>query len=75
MLATPHKVESPSGVIAGVFQNRQDWEANARLITAAPDLLEAAKDIYAAYGTYAGMDAQWRAQLETLRAAIAKAEG
>lgn len=57
--------------------NPSDWEANARLIAAAPDLLKAAKaaldacDTVAACSVTEAMDSA----AKLLRSAIAKAEG
>ena len=51
--------------------------ANARLIAAAPDLLEALKDMLNAENTYpyGGMSESEIAAIQKARAAIAKAEG
>jgi len=59
--------------LASVDTSRKTWEANARLIAAAPELLEALKEIIAA----ADGDGwnQLDASFATARAAIAKAEG
>lgn len=53
-----------------------DHPQNARLIAAAPDLLEACKAMMAWNETFDGEDCEGlSAQIEQLRAAIAKAEG
>lgn len=48
------------------------WDANARLIAAAPDLLAALEDLCAAYEACNGKD---HPAYKQARAAIAKAEG
>lgn len=49
--------------------------ANARLIAAAPDMLEALKAIESAYDTEIGWQDQVARQIHAVRAAIAKATG
>ena len=58
--------------IYGASRQRVDWEANARLIAAAPELLEALEAI-----TANASWADWRDldQILNARAAIAKAKG
>ena len=61
-------VDSDDFCIAAIWADAPNTEANAELLAAAPDLLEALKDV-AAFGTL-------RPRLvSVVRAAIAKAEG
>ena len=65
--------------VAEVPRHNPDWQANARLIAAAPDLLEACKFLIARSGTMGPEDAayaecSWEA-IGKIEAAIAKAEG
>jgi hypothetical protein len=61
------------------YSSRQQWEANARLIAAAPDLLNALSDLFVGGFIQAGTREQslWAQELEhrlvACRAAIAKA--
>jgi hypothetical protein len=70
----------PSGVILG-GQIQCHSEANARLIAAAPELLEALKDLLDHYtslvnsGDAGNWDAETEGEVIATRAAIAKAEG
>ncbi len=50
---------------------RKEWEANASLISAAPDLLEALKNLVAIYDDEFGIVAP---EMDAARAAIAKAQ-
>ena len=63
-------VQEPRGWIAELTPDRPNQEANARLIAAAPDLLEAAKAMTEPAGEIA-----YRERWMALKAAIAKAEG
>lgn len=51
-----------------------EMEANATLISAAPELLAACKGVLAVYAPFQG-DAVWLTHKRILEAAIAKAEG
>lgn len=57
----------------------EDDEANARLIAAAPELLEALKNLLESYGAYVDIDEVTNADIvepvREARAAIAKAKG
>ena len=53
-------------------------EANARLIAAAPDMLEALREVFAAHPNHTwlpGLSARERLAFRQVKAAIAKAEG
>lgn len=65
-------------------EDRANWEANARLIAAAPDLLDACKHLNAVCFDFAECNANGKTEfdtdvmidaIETMRAAIAKAGG
>ena len=61
--------EEPGGVASAHHrENPEEFEANAHLIAAAPELLEAAQDVIERMGSKS-------TNLDRLRAAIAKAEG
>ena len=57
--------------------HRDEWEANARLIAAAPDLLAALKDLIADVENVDSEANDWSQQVCVMnaRAAIARAEG
>jgi hypothetical protein len=64
------------------YEKQKQWEANARLIAAAPELLEAARLGLAIAGGWIQSELEGTAhhqeelnRLEPIRAAIAKAEG
>jgi len=60
-----------------VMQNPhiQEQEANARLIAAAPELLEGCKSALKVLTLDSDMEEDFRPEIKALRAAIAKAEG
>jgi len=76
---SPVKVETKDQVIAEVVYKTDHEEriANARLIAAAPELLDAAKAVLQIWDDlyYNQSDPEEREAWNTLRAAIAKAEG
>jgi hypothetical protein len=54
--------------------NGIDWEANARLIAAAPELLEALESlVHLRDATFAATDKRWSQEMVKARAAIGKA--
>ena len=64
--------------VARVMDRTGEWQANARLIAAAPELLQALRDLVDDYEAILGdgLTAETApAELRTARAAIAKAEG
>jgi len=61
--------------IGNANKNYDEWEANARLIAAAPDLLEAAKAVIRAFGFAPPEDVDLPTEWDDLSAAVAKAEG
>lgn len=58
-----------------VFMGRKQREANAHLIAAAPDMLDALRDAREAFGTISASNGATRESLKQINAAIAKAEG
>ena len=74
----PNHPDRPHAVAMCPRYGKQDWEANARLIAAAPDMLEACREaLYASVNetTYPDGPCLPRDVRDDLRAAIAKAEG
>jgi len=61
-------------IVGPMLGHNEDPIYNARLIAAAPDLLEAAKQLLAGHDKNLGGMHDWFRRIETLRAAVAKAE-
>lgn len=68
-------VDWPSATPGSAPRNVAEARANARLIAAAPDLLEAAKAILARFPSDHGPSSPLYDEAKALSAAIAKAEG
>jgi hypothetical protein len=69
-------VRTPEGqAVVEVGYNRDEREADARLIAAAPEMLEALRDALGNLALYADTQPQAVIALVKVRAAIAKAEG
>lgn len=63
------------GYFGGPWCAKETWEANARLIAAAPDLLEAAKRVAETCPRGPYINPRWEAAWDALTFAIVKAEG
>jgi len=66
---------SNGGTIADINDTMTAWRADARLIAAAPDLLETLEKIDAYLAPEKGDDDEWREIRAVIQAAIAKARG
>lgn len=67
-----HIVTTVGGAIVANVSDRGEWGANAHLIAAAPDLLEALKNMLSKCGCGTALGCK---VCDAARAAIAKAEG